>query len=96
MLNISQTAHDILMNQGYTAHVTTQCGSNYLSGMLQGCLVKQTPVIICKLLMRGAHIKIGAVSPLLGQHRPILRTLRQLSDHLLQMSDSHICLIMGF
>ena len=62
--------------------------------MLQGCLVELPPVIISKLLMRGAHIKVSAVSPLLGQHRSILRTLRQLSNHLLQMVKREICMMM--
>lgn len=63
--------------------------SLYLSGMLHGSLVELTPVIVCELLTRRSHIKVGAISPLLGQHGPILRTLWQLSYRLLQMLESN-------
>lgn len=58
----------------------------HLSSMLHGSLIEVAPVIICQLLLHGADIKVGAVSPLLGQHGAVMSILGHMSYHLLQVS----------
>lgn len=53
--------------------------------MLHCSMIELAPVIICKLLLHGADIQVGAVSPLLGQHGTVMSTLGHLSYHFLQM-----------
>lgn len=58
--------------------IAQQCAAkaSYLFGMLHCRLIELAPHVICKLLMCWADIKVGTVSPLLGQHGPIVSTLR--------------------
>lgn len=53
--------------------------------MLHGRLIEVAPVIICELLLHGADIQVGAVSPLLGKHGAVMSVLGHLPYHLLQM-----------
>lgn len=58
----------------------------HLSGVLHGSLIEVAPVHICKPLLHGADIKVGAVTPLLGQHGAVMSVVGHLPYHFLQMS----------
>lgn len=56
--------------------------------MLHCSMIELAPLIICELLLHGADIQVGAVSPLLGQHGSVMSTLGHLSHHLLQVPNA--------